>query len=70
MKSGKAAGIVQVLNEYIKSTAFIFMPQYISLFNKILDCGVFPEDRCLVKPVNLQERKVIRIVAITDVSQC
>lgn len=44
LKSDKAAGIYEVLHEYIKSTGNIFMPIYVSLFNKILDSGIFPED--------------------------
>ena len=57
LKSGKAAGIDQILNEYIKSTANIVMPLYVSLFNKILDTGTFPEDWTLGMIVPIFKKK-------------
>ena len=43
LKNGKAYGGDEILNEYIKSTAQLFMPLYVSLFNKVFSGGVLPE---------------------------
>ena len=43
LKSGKAAGFDEVLNEYIKATETMLMPLYIKLFNLIFDTGLLPE---------------------------
>ena len=37
LKNGKAAGDDRIVNEYIKATAYIFMPIYLKLFNIILN---------------------------------
>ena len=44
LKNGKAAGNDQVINEYIKVTAHLFMPSYLKLFNNILNTGFIPDD--------------------------
>ena len=44
LNNGKASGIDNVLNEYIKSTCDIFLPVYEKLFNLILDTGIFPKE--------------------------
>ena len=44
LKLGKSAGIDNIINEYIKTTANIFLPLYIVLFNKILNNGIIPEE--------------------------
>ena len=44
LKSGKAAGIDKITNEYIKTSITKLMPIYVHLFNKVLNSGVIPED--------------------------
>ena len=43
LNNGKAPGCDHILNEYIKSTSYIFLPLYETFFNVILDTGYFPE---------------------------
>ena len=43
LKNNKAAGPDGILNEYIKSTVDIMIPVYLSLFNYVLDRGIFPD---------------------------
>ena len=43
LKTNKAHGSDNVLNEYIKSTKDVFLPIYIKLFNYILQTGSKPE---------------------------
>ena len=43
LKNGKAFGVDEVLNEYIKSTVADLLPIYVKLFNLILDTGFVPE---------------------------
>ena len=38
------AGTDQVINEYIKSTADLFIPVDVKLFNTILDHSIFPDE--------------------------
>ena len=44
LKSNKACGDDDVINEYIKMTADILLPIYVLLFNLVLDSGVYPSD--------------------------
>ena len=44
LNNGKASGIDNVLNEYIKSTSENFLSVYEKLFNLILDTGIFPQE--------------------------
>ena len=39
LKNNKAAGIDEILNEFIKSSIDIMIPLYIKLFNRVLDTG-------------------------------
>ncbi len=57
LKPGKSAGIDQILNEYIKSTVNVFMPVYVSLFNKIFESGIFLEDWTLGMIIPIFKRK-------------
>ena len=43
LKSGKASGLDNVSNEYIKATCDLLMPFYHKLFNVVFDTGVIPE---------------------------
>ncbi|MCG8033764.1 MAG: reverse transcriptase family protein [Candidatus Thiodiazotropha taylori] len=43
LKSGKAAGHDEIINEYINSTAPTLLPLYMKLFNTIFDSGILPE---------------------------
>ena len=43
LKNGKAPGLDEVVNEYIKTTSDYFIPLYTRLFNIILDNGIIPE---------------------------
>ena len=43
LKTGKAAGIDQVKNEYIKASTAKLMPIYVYIFNRVLDSGqIYP----------------------------
>ena len=42
LKNGKAAGLDGINNEMIKISQSTFLPLYTSIFNKILNTGVFP----------------------------
>ena len=42
LKSNKAAGDDDVINEYIKISSDLFLPIYVDLFNLILDTGIYP----------------------------
>ena len=44
LKNNKAAGIDEIINEYIKSSIDLMLPIYIKLFNRVLDTGEIPED--------------------------
>ena len=44
MKTGKAAGIDKIANEYIKASINKLLPIYVYLFNKVLDSGEIPND--------------------------
>ena len=44
LKNNKAAGIDEILNEFIKCSIDIMIPLYIKLFNKVLDTGEIPDD--------------------------
>jgi hypothetical protein len=44
LKSGKAPGLDDVLGEFFQATEFIVCPFFTKLFNKLFDCGYFPED--------------------------
>lgn len=57
LKIGKAAGGDRVINEYIKSTVEIFLPVYVTLFNRILDTSVIPEDWLLGLIVPIYKNK-------------
>ena len=41
MKTGKAPGIDNIINEYIKTSTDMMLPLYTILFNIILDNSVF-----------------------------
>ena len=43
LKSNKASGYDDIVNEHIKSTINIFLPIYCKLFNIVLNSGLFPE---------------------------
>ena len=43
LKNGKAYGGDEILNEYIKASAELFLPLYVSLFNKVLCSGIIPQ---------------------------
>ena len=43
LKNGKASGDDNVINEYIKTTAELFMPIYVKLFNIVFESGIVPE---------------------------
>ena len=45
LKSNKAYGLDDVLNEYIKSTEKIIIKVYVKLFNIVLDIGLVPLDK-------------------------
>ena len=53
LKNNKAAGVDLVANEYIKCTGDLFLPLYVSLFNKIMISGSIPEDWVigLIRPI-------------------
>lgn len=42
LKNGKSPGEDKILNEYIKSTQYIFLPIYEKLFNYVFDSGIIP----------------------------
>lgn len=43
LKSGKACGLDNVFNEYIKATSDLLMPFYHKLFNIVFETGLIPE---------------------------
>ena len=43
LKNNKSSANDRIINEYIKSTADILLPTYVSLFNIILDTGKLPD---------------------------
>ncbi|MCG8034442.1 MAG: reverse transcriptase family protein [Candidatus Thiodiazotropha taylori] len=49
LKNSKSPGHDDILNEYIKLTADIMTPTYVSLFNIILKTGFIPEDWAIGK---------------------
>lgn len=53
LKSRKAAGVDQILNEFIKSSAHVLIDFYVSLFNIVLDTGAVPScwTQGIIKPV-------------------
>ena len=53
LKNGKAAGDDKIINEYIKTTVYIFMPIYVKLFNKVLNSWCIPDTwlQGIIKPV-------------------
>ena len=53
LKNGKARGVDEIINEYIKNTQEIMIPIYVLLFNYILDSGVMPESWTIgiIKPI-------------------
>lgn len=57
LKTGKAAGVDQIINEYIKDSSEVFIPVYVSLFNKILDSGIIPEEWVLGLIVPIYKKK-------------
>ena len=42
LKNNKAAGLDNIINEYIKYTSNLLLPIYVKLFNRILNSGVVP----------------------------
>ena len=44
LKSGKAAGADQVINEFLKSTERVILPFLFKLCNAIFIQGIFPEE--------------------------
>ena len=44
LKSGKAAGADQVINEFLKSTERVILPFLVKLCNAIFNQGIFPEE--------------------------
>jgi hypothetical protein len=43
LKSNKACGCDEVINEYLKSSVHVMLLIYVKLFNIILNIGVLPE---------------------------
>ena len=43
LKSNKAIGSDDIVNEYIYTTVSIFLPSYVKLFNFVFDNGVMPD---------------------------
>ena len=44
LKNNKAAGIDEIINEFIKCSIEFMLPLYIKLFNRVLDTGEIPDD--------------------------
>ena len=44
LKSGKAAGTDQVINQFLKSTERVILPFLVKLCNAIFNQGIFPEE--------------------------
>ena len=53
LKSNKAAGCDEIVNEYLSSTVDICLPIYVKLFNLVFNSGVIPEMWItgIVKPI-------------------
>ncbi len=57
LKNNKSPGNDQIVNEYIKSTQLLLCPLYVKFFNKILDCGVIPNEWLVGTIVPLYKNK-------------
>ena len=53
LKNNKVSDIDNIVNEHIKSTAYLLLPIYCKLFNVILDTGIIPQSWSIgiIKPI-------------------
>ena len=60
LKSHKAPGLDNILNEYIKISADILMPIYLKIFNLIFSTGLFPDtwSQGLIIPIHKKGDKM------------
>ena len=58
LKSGKAAGADQVINEFPKSTERVILPFLVILCNAIFNQGIFPEEwtKSIIVPLHKKRR--------------
>ena len=58
LKSGKAAGADQVINEFLKSTECAILPFLVKLCNALFNQGIFPEEwtKSIIVPLHKKRR--------------
>ena len=58
LKSGKAAGADQDINEFLKSTERVILPFLVKLCNAIFNQGIFPEEwtKSIIVPLHKKRR--------------
>ena len=58
LKSGKAAGTDQIINEFLKSTERVTLPFLVKLCKAIFNQGIFPEEwtKSIIVPLHTKRR--------------